>query len=360
MKFSVLAGAVLAAVAMPAASAAAAGTHRVPDSIAADCTADVTGQLMSWIGSVPDRSVLSFERRGCYRIDGTLEIRNRRRLDFKGNGATFRATTAGAAGRSQWRLVGGAHVVLRGMRVQGANPAAGTFTAGLQHQHAFDLAGVRDVELRNVRASRLYGDCVYVTRGQDPPRSWSSKVHVRDSSCKGSGRMGVAVVAGRGIVVRRTRFDRIARTVLDIEPNGPGFGARNVRFLDNAATGPLPGGFFSAIGDGPVDGVTIARNSLAGAGMYMAVLAPPGQRRSDIRITGNTSDTSYRSPGSAALDFERVDGLTVERNAIPLGGPSMALAAVSQSCDVTIAGNVVSRGSREARIAPFPCPRTAG
>jgi hypothetical protein len=92
----------------------------------------------------------------------------------------------------------------------------------------------------------------------------------------------------------------------------------------------------------------------------MAVLAPPGQRRSNIRITGNSSDTGYHAPGSAALDFQRVDGLTVARNAIPVSGPNMALASVLESCDVTISGNLVSRGSREARIAPFPCDGIAG
>ena len=357
MRVATLAGAVLAAAAIPAAPVLAAPTHRVPASIPADCSADVTARLMSWIGSVPDRSILAFKRRGCYRIDGTLEIRDRRRLDFKGNGATFKATTLGAAGRSQWRLVRGAHLTLRGMRVRGANAAAGSFNAALQHQHAFDLAGAADVELRRVRASAVYGDCFYVGRAHDRPRRWSRRVQIRNSSCNGNGRMGVAVVAGRRIVVSRTRFRRIARTVLDVEPNGAGFGARNIRFLDNWASGPFPGGFFSAIGDGPVDDVTIARNTVTGAGMYMAVLAPPGQRRSNIRIIGNASDTAYHAPGSAALDFERVDGLTVARNAIPLGAPNMALAAVSQSCAVKVFGNVIARGSVEARIAPFACSR---
>ena len=308
---------------------------------------------MAWIDSVPDRSVLVFKRRGCYRIDGTLEITHRRRLDFNGNGATFTATTVGARGRSHWRVTGGAHLIVRDMRVHGANADGGTFNAELQHQHAFDLAGARDVELRRVTASGVYGDCVYV--GRSPRLRWSGNILVRDSRCHGTGRMGIAVVAGRSIVVRRTRFSRIARTVLDIEPNGSGFGARAVRFVDNAAVGPLPGGFFSAIGQGPVDDVTIARNTLTGAGMYMAVIAPHGERRSNIRIVGNRSDSPYRAPGSAALDFERVDGLTVTRNAIPVSGPGVALASVAESCRVRISGNVISRGAREARIAPFRC-----
>jgi hypothetical protein len=352
----VLAIAMVAATALAAAPALAAPPHRPPASIAADCSADVTAQLLAWIDTVPDGSTLAFKRRGCYRIEGTLEIRDRHRLDFKGNGARFVATTAGTGGRSQWRLVRGSHLTLRGMRVQGANGAPGVFDATLQHQHGFDLAGAAHVELRHVSASGVYGDCVYVGRAHDHPQRWSRDVRVRDSRCSGTGRMGVAVVAGRRVAVKRSRFRRIARTVLDIEPNGPGFGARAVSFVGNSATGPLPGGFFSAIGHGPVDAVTIARNRLTGAGMYMAVLAPPGERRSRIRIVRNRSDTAYRAPGSAALDFERIDRLTVKRNAIPLDGPDMALASVSESCDVTIFGNVVARGSSEVRIAPFPCP----
>jgi hypothetical protein len=118
----------------------------------------------------------------------------------------------------------------------------------------------------------------------------------------------------------------------------------------------LPGGFFSAIGDGPVEDVTIAGNRLTGAGMYMAVMAPPGQRRTRFRIAHNRSDTPYHAPGSAALDFERVDGLTVARNAIAVSGQGVALASVLESCDVAIYGNRVSHGAREARIAPYQCP----
>ena len=312
---------------------------------------------MAWIDSVPDRSVLVFKRRGCYRIDGTLEITDRRRLDFNGNGATFTATTVGARGRSHWRLPGGAHLIVRDMRVHGANAAGGTFNAELQHQHAFDLAGARDVELRRVTASGVYGDCVYV--GRSPRLRWSGNILVRDSRCHGAGRMGVAVVAGRGIVVRRTRFSRIARTVLDIEPNRFGLRRAGCEVRRQRAIGPLPGGFFSAIGQGPVDDVTIARNTLTGAGMYMAVMAPHGERRSNIRIVGNRSDSPYRAPGSAALDFERVDGLTVTRNAIPVSGPGVALASVAESCDVRRSPGTSSHAARAKRVSRRSAARAA-
>src|ERR1700730_15470159 len=59
----------------------------VPASIPSDCSRDVTPNLLAWIGSVPDGSVLQFARNGCYRIDGTLRIEGRDNLTFGGNGA---------------------------------------------------------------------------------------------------------------------------------------------------------------------------------------------------------------------------------------------------------------------------------
>jgi len=343
----------IALAALSLAQPAFAARHQAPGSIASDCSRDVTQQVLSWIASVPDNSTLSFARGGCYRIEGTLELTDRNGLTFEGNGATFKATTIGDTWRSQWRLIGGSRIAFRNMNVQGAHPAGGTFVSALQHQHAFDLNGVSHVELDRTRSSNLYGDCVYITRRADGRQAWSSNVHVHDSSCIGNGRMGIAVVAGCEVLVERTNMSQIGRTAFDVEPNGPGFGAQNVTFRNNRVSGALPGGFFTAIGDGLIDSVTVSDNSTSGVGIYMAVLALPGQRRSQITISGNSSDTGYYAAGSVAMDFERVDGLTVTGNSIPLSGPNMALAWVSRSCDVKISGNSFPGGVAEARISSY-------
>jgi Right handed beta helix region len=336
-----------------AAPPAGATIYQIPAGIRANCSADVTQDILSWIASVPDNSVLSFGSGDCYRIDGTLELTGRNGLTFEGNGARFDATTTGGNWRSQWRLVGGSHIVLRNMAVQGANPMGGMFVAQYQHQHGFDLVGVKDVEIDHTQISDVYGDCVYVTRGWDSAKAWSSNIHVHDSTCAGNGRMGIAVVAGRDIVVENSSFSQIARTAFDIEPNGAGFGAQNVTFRGNHVSGPLPGGFFTAIGDGPVESVAVTGNTLSGVGAYMAVLPPSGQRRSNITITDNVSDTGYYAPGSVALDLLRVDGLTVTGNTIPLSGPNMALADVAESCSVNVSQNTFPIGVVEARIVPY-------
>ena len=58
------------------AGAATAGV--VPSSIPTDCSRDVTAALLAWIATVPDGSTLEFTANACYRVDGTLRIRNRR------------------------------------------------------------------------------------------------------------------------------------------------------------------------------------------------------------------------------------------------------------------------------------------
>ncbi len=302
--------------------------------------------------------MLNFDAGACYRIDGTLEVTNRNGLDFEGNGATFRAGGTGATGRSHWRLVGGSRFIFRNMTVQGANPAGGTFDATLQHQHAFDLMGASAVEIDHATATAVYGDCVYVGQGWNTT-AWSSDVHVHDSTCIGNGRMGIAVTAGRNVLVENSSFSQIALTAFDVEPNGATFGANNVTFRGNHVSGRLPGGFFTAIGSGPVDYVTVSGNTLTGAGMYMAVLSPPGQRRSHITITGNGANTGYSAPGSDAVDAVGVDVLTVTANYVPLSGPNMALATVSQSCRVNVSGNTFPGGVVEARVAPYPCGGSA-
>src|SRR4051812_35477005 len=63
----------------------------VPADVADDCSTDATEAIIAWIASYPDGTRFEFGSNGCYRIEGVLEIRNRNRLTFDGNGATFRS-----------------------------------------------------------------------------------------------------------------------------------------------------------------------------------------------------------------------------------------------------------------------------
>jgi hypothetical protein len=343
----------------PGHAASGATVYIAPGTIADDCSVDVTGPLLTWIASIPDNSVLAFSNGGCYRIEGTLELTNRHRLTFEGNGATFKATSAGDSHRSQWRLVEGSHFVFRNMTIDGGDAHGGTFEYALQWAHGIDLVGPSDVEIDHVNISNVYGDCVYLGLGWYS-KAWTSNVHIHDSNCSRSGRMGVAVTAGRDVLVERTSFAEIGLAAFDIEPNGVQFGARRIAFTNNrvvTSNAVRPTELFDIVGDGPVDSVTISDNTVTGQGTHMTIIALPGQRRSNIAITGNTNDAPY-SRDSSAIAVVGVDGLTIARNVFPLGVPSMALADVSQSCNINISGNAFQGGAAEARIRPYggSCP----
>jgi hypothetical protein len=341
---------------MVAAGQARASVHQVPRTIRADCSVDVTVRLRSWLRALPKGSVARLAPKGCYRVDGTLELRHRSGLSVDGRGATLRAMTDGDPNRATWRFVDSSGIALSNMTVQGTLPPGVGFTYARQWQHAFDFRGVRGVALDRARAVGVFGDGVYIGLGEDPSKAWTTGVRIRDSAISRAGRMGVSVVAGRDVLVQTTRLSGIGLTPFDIEPNGNGDGARDVTFRDNGVTGPLSGAFLSAVGNGPVDGVRVEGNTVSGAGMYMAFLAPAGTRRTRVTIVGNRSDTGYAAPGSAAIDFDGVDGATVSRNRIPLAAPNMALVAAQASCAISVSSNAFPGGVAQARISPFACP----
>jgi Right handed beta helix region len=333
-----------------------AAAYQVPATIRGDCSADVTQPILTWIASVPDDSVLSFTSGACYRIEGTLEVKNRNGLAFDGNGATFKATVTGTLhSRSQWRLLGGSRLALKNMTIRGAKTQPGATLSDLQHQHGIDLRGVAGVEISRVAIEGPYGDCVYVGRPWDANAVWSSGIHVHDSRCAGSGRNGVAVTAGRDVVVETSQFSGIGLNAFGVEPNGPGFGGTNLTFARNRV-GSTARSILALLGDGTISGVAFRDNAIVGRGLYLAALAPIGRRYSAVTIAGNTADTGYNAPGSVAMDFVRIDGLTVTGNTVPLSGPNMALAYVSESCSVNVSANSFPGGVAEARIHAYACP----
>jgi len=314
---------------------------------------------LSWIASVPDNSTLNFSEGACYRLDGTLDIANRHGLDFEGNGATFEPVSSGDPHRAEWRLDEGSDYIFRDMTVRGANPAGGTFNSAYQWQHGFDLRGTANADLDHVAVSDVYGDCFYLGQATDGSRAWSSGIHIHDSTCRGSGRMGVAITAGRSVLIERNTISQVGLTAVDIEPNGGslGFGARGITIASNEIDCRET---FDAIGKGPVAAVTVRDNHVTGYGMHMAVRAPTGERRSNFTIKGNVSDTGYYAPGSDVMDFVRIDGLVVTGNTAPVSGPNMALAWVSTSSNVLISGNSFPGGVAEVRYQPTLSSVTPG
>ena len=69
--------------------------YKVPTSIAADCSVNVTAALQAWLDSLPDGATALLAAGGCYRVDGTPQLIDRNGLTIDGNGSTLRAFTDG-------------------------------------------------------------------------------------------------------------------------------------------------------------------------------------------------------------------------------------------------------------------------
>jgi hypothetical protein len=339
----------LATVALsPASSIPTAKLVDVPTSIASDCSVDVTKRLLSWIASVPDGSTLSFPSGACYRVEGTIKVRNRRGLDFEGNGATFRSFNVPDDQRAIWRLVGSTQITFRHMTIRGPYANGGTFKSSLQHAHGFDLRG-SSADIAGVSISRVAGDCVYFGLGYDGVTRSSGSF--RDSVCSLTSRNGVSVTAGQDVMVQRVTLGKIGYITFDVEPNtGRGnWGSKNVVF-DSNTIGSYGLDAYVLVENGPNVGNYFTNNAAIGYGLRVAIV-PLGRhvRPQNVVIRSNTSNAYQTSP---AVEVHDVDTLVVAGNVIPMSGGAMA--AVYDSCFVDIFGNSYPGGSREVLMASSP------
>jgi hypothetical protein len=314
------------------------------DAIDATGNSDVTADLQALFDRTPDGGVVQLQAGADYRVEGTLVIKDRRDLRIEGNGARIFATTTAHRTRYHLRLVGGSDLVVRNLEVQGANPHAGDDDRGyvpeLEAQHGISLDGVTDVELVGVYVHDTYGDLVYVGMHPDDSR-WSQGVWVHDSVFARSGRQGIAVVAARDVVIEHNVLTDMRRATIDLEPSAASWGAENIHILENDV-GPGRLLFVAAGGNGPVNWVVVARNTLQGRGLSVHVVPPEGARRQRFWVVDNTSDlVAVKQP----LQFTRTDGVVVHGNRQPVD-ERYALVESTDSCDVAITENDIAPGAR--------------
>jgi peptidoglycan/xylan/chitin deacetylase (PgdA/CDA1 family) len=316
--------------------------YTVPSSVPSGCSTDARSQILSWIASVPDDSTLQFEANACYRVEGTVEFRDRR-LTIDGNGATFQSLDPPTSQGAMWRAWDST-VTFRNMTITGSYANGGVLTNELQWAHGIDLRGTQGV-VENVSMSDLAGDCVYFGLGAD-----RSSGAVRDSSCQRIGRNGVSVTAGNDILVERVTTDRIGYIAFDVEPNtGTGnWGSARVTF-DSNTIGSYFLKAYTVLGNAPVSDQEFTNNRVVGQSLEIGV-EDRGYRPQNLKIAGNSSDTAASPP---AMNLDDIDGLTVSGNTVPLAGGTMA--QVDNSCNVDVFGNSYPGGSQEASITNSKC-----
>jgi hypothetical protein len=328
-----------------------------PARLPRDCSTDVTAGLQAWINATPDNSVLPFPAHACYRIDGTLLVKNRHGLTFQGHGVVLKASSLGNRTRQHFVLEGGSRLVVRDVVVRGASHDAGATRAAyhptLEAQHAFQVSGSTNVLLDDVQAYDLYGDFVYIGPGKN--NTPSRYVRVVNSRFERSGRQGISVVHAENVTIRGNRISDVARSMFDIEPDYPRQQARSIRIIGNV-TGRAVNfwladkGAAASIGD-----ILISGNRMtAPTGGLIFVFAPGGPYRGPFVIQGNrfiANDKVSDESSRGAFFFTHAENVTIRDNDVTfLSGTHMPAVELRDSHHVQVTGNRF-RNARKAMLA---------
>ncbi len=292
----------------------------VPSSVDATGVTDASAALIAFLATVADGSTIVFKADGVYRMDVGLRFSGRHNLVFEGQGATLRSNGAVTCGRDCslfYLLSGNTGIRIHDFNLVGNSPTPGIFNHRWEHASAITIVAGGDVEIDGITVSGVGGDGLTLS-GVAP--DWPSGISFHDSHVISSGRMGVAVIAGRKVTVERVAFDRVGFGVFDIEPNDRTQGASDITFVENTA-GTWGRGFFAAANGAAgssVDGVTISGNTIAGGSLLTEVNLA---RRQNITFTNNVSRVPAAGP---VLRFAHIDGLTVTGNVQELTSGALA------------------------------------
>lgn len=352
--FAVAAGIAAAVAGVAPVSGARVGAVSPPASIDATGATDVTAALDDWIAATPDRSTITLAADARYRVDGVIQIRNRRGLVIEGNGATIVAPDDGASSEPTQRslagkwprnrrhiaISGSTGITVRDLVIDGPD-TEGTYDPALEGQAGFVIGGSTDVTLERVAVREVWGDGVYVGGG-------SAAVRIVDSTFDTIGRQGVAIVNGSDIVVERNRFDRVARSVFDVEPVRR-WKVEQVTLRDNAV-GEY-GNFLLASGGGGenVTDVRLEGNEIDG-GRGLTVFAGVARSpRRGLAIVGNSSDVvGNPAEGTSAIRIVNYTDVEIRDNRGRVEPDAIAI-TLNAVCEVVIDGNEWPDASAESR-----------
>ncbi len=212
-----------------------------PASIVSNCTVPVENQLMAWLDTVPDNSVVQFPANACYGLNETINIEDAVGLTIDGNGSTFKALTPGSGNRDNWRFEGGTNITVKNMIVRGANPSAGVnnnaYDGTREWQHGFRFAGTDTALLDNVQVYDMFGDFVeamwdwrYGNVSQAP---MARNITVQNSRFERNGRMGFGLTGVDGFALQDSYIGEVNMAAVDLELDFNEALGRNINILNN-------------------------------------------------------------------------------------------------------------------------------
>jgi hypothetical protein len=296
---------------------------RVPYTIPADCSRNVTKAINQWMASVPDRSTLVFGWMACYRTERTLRLTDRIGLTLDGNGATFRRFELSPPelryphSNRHWLVRGGSEITFKNLRVKGTNtvsdigkPGFGSYLLDYEFEHALSIHGVNGIVVRNVFADAIWGDGLAFAGGDQYAPEPSRNVHVIDFRVDRNGRQAITLSNIDSGLFENVRILHSRRAGFDLEP--PPGNVYNIEIRGSYVNSHLHA--FSSAGRGDVSDIEIHHNIVDGYSVpWMYVKETYGLRRHDWSVHDNRVLLLMGSP-MAMLYFVRVDNVAVERN----------------------------------------------
>lgn len=333
---------------------------------------------------------------GRYRVDGTLEVRDRTWLEIRGPSPGDHATIysdvdgitagnlthTGRSNRRHWKVVGSRHITLRNLRVEGpfypenerydgptrrennfGEPGYAYYHTDFEGEHAFELSGSHDVAIVDTSSKDVGGDHLSAAgRGGDDPGG-STDIRLVRAHADHPHRHGTAPVHVFRMLIDGLTVTKGGYAYVDFEPGGDTQRVSDVEIRNGEASVALVA--FVATGAGQVNDVYLHHNVVHSATPTWGFVhvestgtAEHGRRRNwtanDNRADGYeigscSTAGSGVSPGATFVD---VDNVEVRRNRVRVkpGWSCNALAHFHDvGGDVWLTDNVVVGACTEYR-----------
>lgn len=220
-----------------------------PASIASNCSADVSAPLKTWFKSLPPGQTVVVPAGACYEVNEGIRLKKPQGLTVYGG--EFRSTAvprdqkgqpASAKGYPVFTVLGGSHVTLESMQIEGANP--GGYHPRLAFAGGIELEGTADAVIRGDTISHTYGDGITLAplRGGADHNSGeiiapTVNVTIDGVTVDGAGRQGLTFASVDGAQVSDVILKNIGIDTFDFEGDQTGEGASSVTIDGCLASG---------------------------------------------------------------------------------------------------------------------------
>lgn len=343
----------------------------LPNTIASDCSADVTAAIQSALGALTPGETLVFPVEGCFRVDRTVILEQKDDVAIEGNGSRFLRTAVSPVelrypkNNIHFRVLGSTGIAIRGLTIESTNdgaaggttiadsrgdlhavnchPGAGCYTVALEFEAAFHIQDSSRVLLEDCAAKFVWGDGVYMA-GNDG-------VTVRRVRVEKNGRQGMAVTRGKNTLIEDSVVVFSVRGSIDLEPNKTapdqidGVEVRRCTLSSRLLAFPSGGG-------GEVSNVHIHDNRIEATGAtWVYSDGKAAAPRVNWRVEDNEVVSPLGNPSGSSTLFRYTRGVVFARNKVVMqAGRNMVGVDLGSSSEADVRCNQFPNAMAATRV----------